>query len=111
KNDDILIYTSFLDGEIRSYLKDVLFYVKDKCSIIPPYDILLAHENKGFQEIVRKEKNINNLESTYLFDIDQLDCKPSYVFKTVDGSGSKGVELVKNISDINNIKRKYYNIS
>lgn len=110
-NDDILIYTSFFQEEIRSYLKDVLFYVKDKCLIVPPYDILLAHENKGFQEIVRREKNINTLGSAYLFDVDQLECKFPYVFKTVDGSGSKGVELVNNVKDIKNIRKNYFNIS
>ena len=56
KQNDILIYTSFEQEEVRAYLKDVLYFVKDQCLLAPSYEILLAHENKGFQEAVRKKK-------------------------------------------------------
>lgn len=111
KQNDILIYTSFEQEEVRAYLKDVLYFVKDQCLLAPSYEILLAHENKGFQEAVRKKKGIDHLSSEYLFDIDQLDIAFPYVFKTVGGSGSSGVELVKSESDLERIKKKQFGLT
>lgn len=116
---DILIYTSSDNSEIRSYLKDILYFTKDRCQIIPSYEILLAHENKGFQEVVKNKLNIKELVGNYFFDLSQFERAFPYVLKTVDGSGSSGVSLVrsdKNLSSaINSIsevsfKRKTKNI-
>lgn len=108
KKTDILIYTSSEREDIRAYLKDVLYFVKDICLLLPSYEILLAHENKGFQEIMRNHLNIENLNSQYLFDIDQVNGKYPFVYKNISGSGSNGVELVKNDKDLQSIKRKYF---
>lgn len=116
---DILIYTSSDNDEIRSYLKDILYFTKDQCQIIPSYEILLAHENKGFQEVVKSKLDIKGLVENYFFDISQFKRSFPYVLKTVDGSGSSGVNLIKSNKDlssaINNssnvsIKRKTKNI-
>lgn len=109
--NDVLIYTSSEREEIRSYLKDVLYYIKDKCLLAPSYEVLLAHENKGFQEVVRLEKDINNLSSQYLFNIEQLNISFPYVLKTVTGSGSRGVQLVKNKSDLEAVKKSLLEIT
>ncbi|WP_017395889.1 ATP-grasp domain-containing protein [Acinetobacter haemolyticus] len=111
KKDDVLIYTSFEQEEVRAYLKDILYFVKDQCLLAPSYEILLAHENKGFQESIRKQKNIDNLSSQYLFDIDQLEINFPYVFKTIGGSGSSGVELVKHVNDLEKIKKNHFGLS
>ncbi len=47
--DDILIYTSSPDENIRDYLKSTLFYINDEIEIIPSYEMLMAHEDKGFK--------------------------------------------------------------
>lgn len=116
---DILIYTSSDNDEIRSYLKDILYFKKEQCQIIPSYEILLAHENKGFQEVVKSKLNIKDLVENYFFDLSQFKRSFPYVLKTVDGSGSSGVKLIKNDKDLNDavnnssdisLKRKTKNI-
>lgn len=104
---DVLIYTSFFNDEVRSYLKDILYFVKDECLVIPSYEILLAHENKGFQEVIRRRANIDNLQSDYVFDLEQIKLSPPFVLKTVGGSGSLGVELIKTDDELQGVKDKY----
>jgi len=106
-SNDVLIYTSLYSNEVRSYLKDILYYVKDQCLIIPNYEILLAHENKGFQEVIKQHLDSNDLPSQYVFDLDQIKQPIPFVLKTVDGSGSSGVQLIKTESDFNKAKKNY----
>lgn len=107
KNKDVLIYTSLDNEEIRNYLKDVLFYVKDTCLLIPSYEMLLSHENKGFQEVFRRKYGINSLDSIYNFDINLFSANLPCVIKTVNGSGSNGVKLIRSKNDLDRIKLSY----
>ncbi len=106
-SDDVLIYTSLYNDEVRSYLKDILYYIKDRCLIIPNYEILLAHENKGFQEVMRKQFNNVALPGQYVFDLDQIEQPIPFVLKTVDGSGSSGVQLIRTENDLAAVKKNY----
>ncbi|MGO2277126.1 MULTISPECIES: ATP-grasp domain-containing protein [Gammaproteobacteria] len=116
---DVLIYTSSDNEEIRSYLKDILYFKKDQCKLIPNYEILLAHENKGFQEVIKNKLGIDELKGSYFFDISQFKQPQPYVLKTIDGSGSSGVNLIKSEQDLKkavetntsvSLKRKLKNI-
>lgn len=102
---DILIYTSSHNPEVRQYLKDILYYIKDKCLLVPKYEILLGHENKGFQEVMRKELGITRLSGEYFFDIEYMNTPTPFVLKTPDGSGSSGVNLIKNATILKDIKK------
>ncbi|WP_350657497.1 hypothetical protein [Psychrobacter sp. S1-30-MNA-CIBAN-0213] len=104
-SDDTLIYTSLYNNEVRSYLKDILYYVKDQCLIIPSYEVLLAHENKGFQEVMRSQFNNVDFSGQYVFDLDQIKIPVPFVLKTVDGSGSSGVQLIKTAKDLATVKK------
>lgn len=110
-NNDFLVYTSSDEENIRKYIQDVLYFVKDKCCLVPSYEVLLAHENKGFQDLFRKEHDFGSLDGKYHFDVDCLPKKYPFVFKTVSGSGSIGVELIKNSSDLNKIHKAHFKIS
>lgn len=110
-SNDIIIYTSFFNFEVREYLKDILYYVKDHCLILPTYEMLLAHENKGFQEVMRRALGINDLLSDYVFDIDSITISPPFVLKTIDGSGSSGITLIKDKHDLTKFKTKNIQIS
>lgn len=107
-SDDVVIYNSSEVAEIRNYIKDILFIVNKKCKIIPSYEALMAHENKGFQELVRKEKKLGNLAGAYRFDIDDFvfEKNKKYVYKSVDGAGSSQVWLVRSSSDISKLRAK-----
>ena len=103
--EDTVIYTSSPDEAIRTYLKNSFFYLQDKVKLVPSYELLMAHEDKGFQEVLKQKKNIGNLEGRYIFDIDDHALALPKVLKTSQGAGSSGVFLVKKNKDIKNIKK------
>lgn len=107
-SDDIIIYTSSENPEVRQFIKNKLYYIKDKCVLIPSYDLLMAHEDKGFQEVMKKEKKFGNLRGNYIFDIDNHQFDYPKVLKTSQGAGSSGVLLVKDNTDLKAIKNKYF---
>ncbi|WP_068326296.1 hypothetical protein [Psychrobacter sp. P2G3] len=108
---DMVFYTSSDEENIRLYLRDVMYFINKKCRIIPSYDILMSHENKGFQELYRTELGFGNLKGNYFFDIDDSNLPLPKVLKTVGGAGSSGVFLIKDEKDLLDIKKKYFNVS
>lgn len=107
-SNDLVIYTSSENPEIRQFIKNKIYYIKDKCVLIPSYDLLMAHEDKGFQEVMKKEKKFGNLKGCYIFDIDKHRFKYPKVLKTAQGAGSSGVFLIKNNADLKSIKDKFF---
>jgi hypothetical protein len=62
-----VFYTFSQKDEYRIYLKDVIYFLKMQGNIlIPPYELLLCHEDKGFQELLKKKLQINDLNFLYL---------------------------------------------
>lgn len=109
-DDDTLIYTSSENEAVRIYLKNSLYYIKDKVNIIPSYELLMAHEDKGFQEILKQEKKIGNLKGEYILDIPNRKIIFPKVLKTSQGAGSSGVFLVKNTSELKGIEKKFFKL-
>lgn len=103
---DIVIYTSSDEENIRNYIKDIMYFINQKCTIIPPYEILLAHENKGYQELYRRTHKFGNLEGGYLFDLEQIPENFPLVYKKISGAGSSGVALIRNRADLTSIYSK-----
>lgn len=106
KEKDIIIYTSSPNSSIRTYLKDKLFYFQNTNLLIPSYELLMAHENKGFQEVMKKRKDFGNLKGSYIFDLEDQTIPFPKILKTTTGAGSSGVFLIKGKKDISNIKNK-----
>lgn len=111
KTTDFVVYTSSDEENIRLYLKDVMYFIDKKCRILPSYDMLLSHENKGFQELLRVNNDFGNLRGNYFFDIDDAVLPMPKVLKTISGAGSSGVFLIKNKKDISKIRDKYFKVS
>ncbi|MDX1303655.1 hypothetical protein [Photobacterium sp.] len=107
---DIVIYCSSDELNMRAYLKDLMFFIDKKCTLIPSYTALLAHENKGFQQLMREDMSFGNLAGDYAFDFDELKREKPYVFKKVTGAGSSGVTLVKSNKDEKVIKSKQFEV-
>lgn len=105
--EDIVFYTSSDDEIIRSYVKDHVYLISRFCHVAPSLDALMAHENKGFQQLYRKVKRFGDLDGTYFFHLDEAPDDYPYVYKTVTGAGSSGVELIKNIGDEKKIKNNF----
>lgn len=108
---DTVVYTSSDEPNIRMYLKDVMHFINQKCQILPNYNMLMSHENKGFQELFRSEQGFGDLRGHYFFDIDDAYLPMPKVLKTVAGAGSSGVTLVKTPSDLERIKKKHFDVS
>ncbi len=109
--EDIVVYTSSDERNIRLYLRDVMFFINQKCRIFPNYDMLLSHENKGFQELFRRSNHIGGLAGNYFFDIDDSNLPMPKVLKTVSGAGSSGVFLAKNKKDVLEVEKNYFKVS
>ena len=109
--DDVILYTSSPVKEIREYLKNVLYFPSKVCTLIPRYELLMAHEDKGFQELLKSKVELDSLNSFYHYDLDAYAGDFPVVFKTVDGAGSSGVHLAKSKSDLGSVKIKLFSIS
>ena len=108
KKTDTVVYTSSDEKHIRFYLQDIMHFISKKCQILPNFDILMCHENKGFQELMRTELGFGNLPGNYFYDIDDSILSIPKVLKTVDGAGSSGVFLVKEKNDLRDIKQQHF---
>lgn len=111
KADDLVFYASAYNAELRSYIREILYFAARRARIIPSYDLMLAHENKGVQELLKKLLGIGNLEGEYRVDFDERSTPRPYVFKTSAGAGSAGVHLVRTDEDEQRIRRRYFSTS
>jgi len=93
-----LIFYSFSQKEsLRNYINDLVSFLDDGSNtLIPSYELLKCHENKGYQELYKKKKDIRSLKTYYLSSRKELahyQINFPMVFKTLDGSNAKGVYL------------------
>ncbi|WP_022964352.1 hypothetical protein [Halopseudomonas pelagia] len=111
QENEFVFYTSSDEPSIRAYIKDVIYLLAKRCTVVPEYESLLAHENKGFQQLWRYENKIGGLSGDYFFDKDDLPQEYPYVYKSVTGAGSKDVYLVKNDADRKKVSSKEFRVS
>ncbi|MBN2829040.1 MAG: hypothetical protein JXR56_01835, partial [Candidatus Cloacimonetes bacterium] len=94
-----IIYSFSQRPEIRAYLIDMANYLDFLgFRIIPSLEILLCHENKGFQELLKKRYAIDSLKAFYFSDFEDIDSynlQYPVVLKKLDGSNGKGVFLIE----------------
>ncbi|BCB41087.1 hypothetical protein VagYM19_02130 [Vibrio alginolyticus] len=109
--EDIVIYNSSDQDELRSYIKDVIYIISKKCRVIPSLDALMSHENKGFQELFRREHEFGSLPGCYFVSPDENTMKPPYVLKSVSGAGSSGVWLVSDEGKEKALYSKFFSVS
>ena len=96
-----LIFYSFSQrANVRQFIIDMVRYLDDGTNLlVPSYDLLRCHENKGFQELFKKRYGISTLPAYYFSHPDQLadyDLNYPLVLKSPDGSNGKQVFLVRN---------------
>lgn len=110
--DKIIIYSFSQKENVRNYIKDIIYFLSHHNRIIPSLDLLYCHEDKGYQELLKKRLGFDSLNALYFSsfkDLRNYDIKYPVVLKTVDGSNGKGVflihskkELYKKIHSLNN---------
>ncbi|GAA3535781.1 hypothetical protein [Zobellella aerophila] len=100
--DKIIIYTSSQRTEHKRYIEDVMYFLKDSNFLIPSYEALKAHDNKGFQLLLNAKYILNVIPGTYIADVSEINQEQNYpcVFKPANGASSTGVAIVNNINEI-----------
>jgi len=109
--NSVVIYTFSQKFYNRSYINDVIYALSQSNTVIPSYEMLKCHENKGFQEIVKKELGIDSLKSFYFSDpafIDHDKVNYPVVLKSVSGSNGKQVWLANNRNELESLIKKYF---
>ena len=106
-----VLYTSLEDPELyyKNFIEDVILGLEITGAwLIPRFYFLRAHHNKVFQEILRKNiglKEINNLESFFYGVPSECVNRATslnypIVLKPAAGASSTGVTLVKSTSEL-----------
>lgn len=106
-----VVYTSSENLEYKEYIKDIVYEISKNNSLIPRYDILMCHEDKAYQEILKKSLGIRSLDA-WIFatwkdlnkDIDKI--KYPIIVKKCTGAGSISVYKAKNKKELMKFAKK-----
>jgi hypothetical protein len=96
-NNSLIFYTFSQKLNRRIYINDIIRYIDNGSNfLIPSYDLLKCHENKGYQELYKKKIGLNTISAHYFSSIDELrhhDIKLIYSEENI----SEGKKVIKNI--------------
>lgn len=110
-----IFYTFSQKENLRHYIGDIIHYLYLKgYTLIPELPLLMCHEDKGYQEMIKKKLGIQSLNSLYFSSSDDLgDYEINYplVLKTIEGSNGTGVFLIKSESELLKTLKKWEKIS
>lgn len=102
--DAIVFYAFSQRLNERSYIRDMVRHLDDGSNfIVPSYDLLQCHENKGYQELYKKRVGEEGLKATYFSgprDLEGYSVPYPVVLKTLDQSNGKGVHLIRNQTEL-----------
>ncbi len=100
---------------LRYYLKDVAEYLNSMGNkLIPSIELLRCHENKGYQELLKKQRGINDFAAYYFSSADELaraDVHYPIVVKSIDGSNGKGVFFCCSFDEVKDKLSKFAKLS
>jgi hypothetical protein len=102
--DAVVFYTFSQKPNRRQYITDAIRFLDDGTNrIVPRYDLLLCHENKGYQELLKRRLGVESLGARYFSGIEELDLRSveyPVILKSVDSSNGKGVRLIRNEAEL-----------
>ncbi|MDM7926836.1 MAG: hypothetical protein QUS35_12560 [bacterium] len=102
--DAVVFYTFSQKPNRRQYIIDAIRFLDDGTNfIVPRYDLLLCHENKGYQELFKRRLGVESLAASYFSSADDLSGYPvefPVVLKSADTSNGKGVFLVRDEAEL-----------
>jgi len=111
-----LFLSSSYDKSYQKYICDVARHIsfdRPDVRLIPSYDMLLAHENKGYQELIKKRLGISGLKGEYYGDISDFNSNTKadfpYVVKLLEGAMSSNVFLANDYQDLRSKLKKIGN--
>lgn len=96
-----IMITSSQNREYKLFLEDYVYFLeKSGVNVIPNYELFRAHENKGFQELIKTRLSISSCSGTYKCfprnrNLANTKVDRYLVYKLPSGAGSKHVKLLK----------------
>ncbi len=101
----VIHYTSTQEPGYRTFLDDVLYDLSRTSTLVPRYEIFRAHENKGYQELLRRRLDLGQPYGRYLGNERGLDGRTDdlvfpLVVKPISGFQSRGVARVGDESEL-----------
>lgn len=97
--DSIVFYTFSHRPNLLGYIRDCLMDLQARGNhLVPSFELFCCHENKGWQELLRRQLGLPGLWSCYFSSKRELrdyDIPYPVVLKTLTGSNSRGVFLVQ----------------
>lgn len=113
-----IVYSGNPDREYYAYIEDVLLMLlKYDNILIPSLDVHRCHENKGYQELYKRQTGIDSLNSIYLGSAEELekyDLTFPLVLKLPQGAAGRRVflahtrkELIKLINRFDTLWRNH----
>lgn len=96
----------------RQYINDIIYHLSKENRVVPSFDLLKCHENKGYQEIYKKTIGLNGLWGKYYTsgqEIETASLEFPLVLKTTQGTNGKGVYLVKDRKGLLQLMKKLRN--
>lgn len=107
--DKVIIYAFSQKKHYLEYIKDIVYHLSKYNKVIPSYELLLCHENKGYQEILKKEKGLNELKGAYYTSVREIDFSDitfPVILKTTEGSNGTGVYLIQNKEQLKKTRKE-----
>jgi glutathione synthase/RimK-type ligase-like ATP-grasp enzyme len=96
--DSIVFYTFSQRANLNSYIRDAINYLSKNGNIlIPNLDLLYCYENKGYQESIKKNLGIENLQALSFSskrELAEYNIDFPVVLKPIEGSCGKNIFLV-----------------
>ncbi|ESU22157.1 hypothetical protein FEDK69T_21330 [Flavobacterium enshiense DK69] len=108
----VLFYTASYNENYNQFIKDVVFDISQSrpdVLLLPNIDQLYSFENKGYQELYKKRIGIKNVPGSYFGDTDDFlatDVSYPFVYKSLRGAMSSGVQLINTGEEFHRIVRK-----
>jgi hypothetical protein len=105
--DDIVWYATHHRPPIQRYVLDLIHFVSKRVTVVPSHDLLVCHENKGAQELLRIERDLPGIRGRYVYREADLPAPP-YVLKNTTGAGSASVFLVRTKADLSKVRHRVF---
>src|SRR5690606_32637940 len=109
----VLFYSSVYNPEYLRFIQDTVKYIALKrpdIILIPDEHQLNSLENKGYQELYKDLLEIEKVAGKYYGDIDEVLRENNLVFpfvlKQLKGALSSGVQLIKNIEELESFRNQ-----
>jgi len=106
------IFYSFSQiSNTRHYLKDLIYYLDNGSNlVVPAFDLLMCHEDKGFQELYKRRLGLQGLATLFFSSPEELrdyDLTFPVVVKEAAGTNGKQVHLIRSRPELERLVRGF----